>query len=238
MHPPRGSGILLAALALSASAAQGSDSAPEASALRARKILDAALSDRALGPQALVALGASHRNDASEKLSAALESKDVKTRAAAAQGLGLLGQPSACGNVLRRWSDEKSWEVKQELASAASDCGDPRVLSDLRTALDHKSRLVRVAAACALAHLGEHDGELALAKLGIRNTQNPSADWKDSWRSYQVLSGQKKGDRKGAVRNLAQFGGAENSTLFENALEDPDPLIRLWAAAGLCHLKG
>jgi len=74
--------------------------AKELSAARARKILDAALANGALTRQALVALGASHRDDATQKLTQALEAKDPRTRAAAAQGLGLLGQPAACGNVL------------------------------------------------------------------------------------------------------------------------------------------
>jgi len=124
------------------------------------------------------------------------------------------------------------------LATAASDCGDPQVATELKTALESKSRSVRAAAASALAQMGEPDGEQALAKLGIPKRDNPSADWKSSWRSYQVLSGKKRGDRKAAFRNLAQFGGAEDMVLFERALDDPDPVIRLWAAAGLCHLNG
>ena len=206
---------------------------------RANAMLDQALVSQDLPERGdgLAALGVSHRADALEKLTAALVEDQGKVRFAAAQGLRLLGDPKAAPAIVDAWRTEKGWAVKKEISLAAGACGARDLLGELRAAyLYEKEPDVRAAIAFALEDLGDVDAKVQLAGLGNPQRKGVAKPGTDSW-SRHVLTGEKEGDVRLAVRTLAQIGGRQDLPLLEKALVGLDRSTRLWAAAGIVRLS-
>jgi HEAT repeat protein len=204
---------------------------------RATQVLDQGLAsgDLAVRGEALAALGASRRPGALATLGEALEDDRGELRFAAAQGLAALADPAAAPLLRKAWKGERGWAVRKELARAAGACGARDLLPELRLATGDPRRELAVAAAQALAALGDPAAEAQLARLGAPPEPPPPPDGAARW-SRRVLAGEREGSRALAARTLADLGEPDDAAVLEPLLASDAAPERLWAAAAILRI--
>ncbi len=205
---------------------------------RAEKILQESLSsaDSEMRGEALTAIGVARTADAEKVLGAALAELDGDIRFAAARGLRHLAAPSSADAIVAAWKKEKGWSVKKELALAAGASKAQALVPELQSVLETDSRQeLKIAAAWGLHDLGDARGAQALKQLGNPPRPGAQKEGTDRW-SRKVLNGEREGDRVLAARVLAEAATSEDLPLFVRLMEDPQPTVRILAAAGALRL--
>ncbi|MGQ9495143.1 MAG: HEAT repeat domain-containing protein [Thermoanaerobaculaceae bacterium] len=188
-----------------------------------------------------------------ETLAAAAASPEPKIRLACARLLGHLRQDGAARLALRLAHDS-AVEVRAEALASLGRLlpwlgAGPLHQKTLKTmvfGLAHGDGRVRKAAAWALAASGE-GGNALLSAVSREKDLDVKAFflrqlWRfsqNSWLSTAVAYAQ-AGEaelRRAAVWSLARASSQEASKALLEALQDPDPQVRLWACEGLGRYK-
>lgn len=174
----------------------------------------------------------------------ALGDANAFVRSAAVDALGQMRNPEAAPEIIRLLREDKDAPVRQQAAIVLSYFGDRAAIPNLVAALDDSERAVRFAAARTLGNMKAAEAEERLAALvadpdeGMRQVAAGALGRLGSAKAAGALAGALKDPsapvRREAVKALGIIG--TDAAQLKPLLEDADPMVRLYAAAGLAKL--
>lgn len=164
-----------------------------------------------------------------QTLLALLTDTNPLTRSAAAQALGILGDPAAVEPLVRtlQASDDG---LRVSTAKALAKIGEPAAIPALlETAKDDPASGVRVTAVDALATLGDPRGVEMLARLAL--DPSPLLATSERWFSPRPIFGSRRNEvrqtRRWALKRLVNLHAVGALPALETHPRPRSPLVRL-----------